>query len=80
MRELSVIELDLIVGGYGSGYDYGSSSVVDNGNGTFSGTVYEADAQAMGASATAAGIDWGIDVKVGNGGSWSVGGSVKGKS
>ncbi len=82
MRELSILELDLIIGGYdqgGGSYDYGSSSLVDDGTGVYVGTVYEADAQAMQAQATAQSIDWGVEGTVGNGG-WSVKATVSGKS
>jgi hypothetical protein len=82
MRELSIIELELIVGGYddGSRYDYGSSSLVDDGTGDYVGVVYEADAQAMQAEATAQSIDWGVDATIGNGGAWSIKAHVGGKS
>lgn len=44
MRQLSVVELELIVGGYDSGggggdYSYGESSVSINENGEFSGSL-----------------------------------------
>jgi hypothetical protein len=83
MRELSIVELDLIVGGYNQGgYDYGTSSLYDDGTGTgdYVGVVYEADAQAMQAEASAQSIDWGVEGTVGNGGAWSVKVKVGGKS
>jgi hypothetical protein len=83
MRELSIVELELIVGGYNSGsYDYGSSTLYDDGTGTgdYAGVVYEADAQAMQAEASAQNIDWGVEGTVGNGGAWSVKVKVGGKS
>ena len=85
MRELSILELDLIVGGYDDGrgsYEYGSSVLYDDGTGTgdYVGIVYEADAQAMQTQATAQSIDWGVEATVGNGGAWSVKAKVGGKS
>lgn len=81
MRELSIVELDLIVGGYSQSYDYGQSSLADDGTGTgdYVGVVYEADAQAMQAEASAQSIEWGVEGTVGNGG-WSIKAKVGGKS
>jgi hypothetical protein len=90
MRELSVVELDLVVGGLymydtigeeGGSYSYGSSSLVDlqNGTGEWGGVAYEADSQALQAEAQAQAIDWRVEGQVGNGG-WSVKASVGGKS
>lgn len=84
MRELSIVELNLIVGGYGDGggsYEYGSSYLRAEsvGSETYTGFVFEADAQAMQAQATAQSVDWGVEGTYGNGG-WSVKAKVGGKS
>ncbi len=66
MRELSIVELDLIVGGYDSGssgsYDYGSSSVSYDADGNFSGEIQSADVDGM--YATAQGWEFGIEIIV----------------
>lgn len=81
MRELSLVELELVVGGYYEQYDYSSTSTAtDNGDGTFNATVLDSEADAMADSVHAMGIDWSVEAKVGNGGSWSVSGKVSGKS
>lgn len=91
MRELSAVELDLVVGGLymvdmpvedgGGSYSYGSSSISDlqNGTGEWGGVAYEADASVLQAEAQAQAIDWRVEGQVGNGG-WSVKASVGGKS
>lgn len=83
MRELSLVELELVVGGYyeQGTYDYSdTSTATDNGDGTFQAVVLESEANAMADSVHAMGIDWSVEAKVGNGGSWSVSGKVSGKS
>lgn len=80
MRELSLVELDLVVGGYSysGGYSMGESSfdIVD---GNLSGVASQNDAQALDGVARSMAVDWRVEGTVGNGG-WSVKGTVSGKS
>lgn len=83
MRELSIIELELIIGGYSDGsYSSGTSTLYDDGTGSgdYVGTVQEADAQVLQATASSQAIDWRVEGSVGPGGAWSVKASVGGKS
>lgn len=89
MRELTILELDLIIGGEimqeeissTDSYSYGNSSVSDlyDGTGDWAGVVYEgAEGDHMQAEAQAKGIDWKVEGEFGNGG-WKVKASVGGK-
>ncbi len=58
MRQLSIVELELIVGGYDSGpdYSYGESSLSINENGEFSGSLAAADMPAVESALNTAGL------------------------
>ncbi|QMW22109.1 hypothetical protein [Sandaracinobacteroides saxicola] len=84
MRELSLVELELIVGGYGGGggdgtYSYGQTTLYEDAVGDYGGVVAQSDAQALEGQATSMAIDWRVEGTVSNGG-WSVKASVGGKS
>lgn len=68
MRELSLVELELVVGGYdqgggGGGYDYGQTTLSYDAEGNFTGDVMQSDQQAVGDYAAAQGIAQ-IDITV----------------
>jgi len=66
MRELSVLELELIVGGYDyGGGSYGESSYVMDAEGNIDGTLTAADEQGVQAEFTAQGFDIPVEIKVG---------------
>ncbi len=65
MRELSVIELELIIGGYDNGGSYGDSSYVVDTSGNYEGTLAAGDEQAVQAEFTAQGFDIPVEIKVG---------------
>jgi hypothetical protein len=87
MRELTIVELDLVVGGLyidqpveNGSFEYGNSYVSDlgDGSGDWAGAVYQADASVFQAEAQARNIDWGVEGTYGSGG-WSVKAHVGGK-
>ena len=67
MRALSVVELELIIGGYdnGGGGSYGESSYVTDAEGNIDGTLTAADEGAVQAEFTSQGFDIPVEVKVG---------------
>ena len=87
MRELTIIELDLVVGGLQSetplengSFEYGNSYVADLGDSTgdWAGVVYDADASVFQAEAQSLGIEWKVEGTWGSGGK-SIKASVGGK-
>lgn len=66
MRELSIVELELIVGGYDQGGgSYGDSSYVTDASGDISGVLTAADEAHVQAEFTSQGFDIPVEVKVG---------------